>query len=209
MIDLPGPDIENRETCREYVAAGLCPSCGVGPFAVVAIHCYRKHGIDRHQLREILGVYKTTSICDPGHSASRRRLSRRLWTPEVAEKMARSQPRGPGVRSLSTAGVERNRAMALKHRDARIAELRRYGARMTAKALPRYYEFRSGWDAGLSMGELALQFGVDPVTIKAGLRKIGVDPGDGRMRTGRARAAKLASRVQPPHPTPVSRPTAT
>lgn len=52
----------------EALRSGLCPYCGDGPFTVVAIHASKKHGIDRHEIRELVGVSEKTSICDPTYS---------------------------------------------------------------------------------------------------------------------------------------------
>lgn len=51
------------------VTEQVCPFCGEGPFVVVASHVYRMHGITARDLRNMLGLYASKSICDPAHSA--------------------------------------------------------------------------------------------------------------------------------------------
>ena len=61
-----------REKAADWLDAirkQLCPFCGEGPFTVVAMHVTKKHGIDRLELRELLGIGVDESICDPRHSA--------------------------------------------------------------------------------------------------------------------------------------------
>lgn len=54
-------DDPDQETLRAYIREQTCWWCGAGPFKSVAGHV-RYHGIDRHELRELAGVFKQTSI---------------------------------------------------------------------------------------------------------------------------------------------------
>lgn len=182
---------DDQEAARALVAEGLCPICYVGPFAVVALHVARKHGVDRFQLRDMLGVYKTTSICDEGHSAARSRLSRQQWTAERATKMEVARPRGRGTRELSEAGKERNRRQAEAHREQTAEVLKQNSERIHQAALVRYRAWQEQWEAGLSLAEIARRFEVSrSATIKDGLRAVGVDIGrEGLLRRRRRGAA--------------------
>ncbi len=62
----------DTEKVKALVLEGFCPFCGKGPFRVLAGHTYRIHDTDRRQLRDLIGVYYSTSICDPEYSEQRR-----------------------------------------------------------------------------------------------------------------------------------------
>lgn len=53
------------------VEAGFCPFCGEGPFRVVASHS-RMHGVRALELRDLLGIPRSRTICDPGYASELR-----------------------------------------------------------------------------------------------------------------------------------------
>lgn len=54
---------------RRYISAGQCPWCKSGmTFKILALHTYLIHGISGYKLRELAGLNRSTSICDPDHS---------------------------------------------------------------------------------------------------------------------------------------------
>lgn len=72
---------------REAIEAGKCPWCGRGPYKVLATHTARSHGIGASELRELAGMKKRASICDPDHSQHCRELlvERPSW-PEMSRR---------------------------------------------------------------------------------------------------------------------------
>lgn len=63
-----------REKAADWlnaVAKGLCPFCGEGPFIVVASHVHARHGYDKREFRDLLGIPYLASISDPTHRAMR------------------------------------------------------------------------------------------------------------------------------------------
>lgn len=83
---------------REAIAAGKCPWCGRGPYRVLATHTSRSHGVGAAELRELAGLKKRASICDPDHSQNCRELlterpswpamSRKGYEAAAAERVA-------------------------------------------------------------------------------------------------------------------------
>lgn len=65
----PGP-----ASIADCITAGVCPWCGSGPYQVLAGHTYRKHGIDKIELRRLGGFKYHDSICDPALSDRYRQL---------------------------------------------------------------------------------------------------------------------------------------
>lgn len=89
-------------TMQEVLASGHCPVCLAGPFVVPAMHVARVHGIDRFALREMIGVTRGSSICDPDYSEDRREhaRARAVLVPPPAKV--------PGlVHTMSTEGLRR------------------------------------------------------------------------------------------------------
>lgn len=69
---------------RRALDACVCPLCGAGPFKTVASHVQRKHGIDRHVLREAADYNRNHSLTD---AAYRKELSRRGCSAENIEHL--------------------------------------------------------------------------------------------------------------------------
>ena len=66
---------------RAAIEAQTCPFCGKGPFIIVAGHTQRAHGIDRYELRDLAGLYYSTSITPPEHAAERAQAARKHLVP--------------------------------------------------------------------------------------------------------------------------------
>lgn len=78
--DLQRYAAEKADDWRDAVKRQICPFCGSGPFTVVAIHVSRVHEINRKELRDLIGVFYTESICDPFHSKSVAERSSRFYS---------------------------------------------------------------------------------------------------------------------------------
>lgn len=79
----------NFEDLRRYIAAGQCPWCKRRKsFKVLALHTYRIHGISGYELREMAGLNRSTSICDPYYSRLRADLQRRRPQEALQEQLA-------------------------------------------------------------------------------------------------------------------------
>lgn len=84
------------------IRAGWCPACGCGPFQVVLNHAARKHGILRHNMRDLCGLTYSESVCDPEVSAA----ARKRW---MARKEMDPGRQGASKRSAGTMSLEARR----------------------------------------------------------------------------------------------------
>lgn len=79
----------NFEDLRRYIAAGQCPWCpSQRSFTVLAAHTYHQHGISAYELREMAGLNRNTSICDPDYSRLRAELQRRRPPEALQQQLA-------------------------------------------------------------------------------------------------------------------------
>lgn len=172
-IPLFAPDAADQAVSRAYVAAGRCPMCGDGPFAVVAGHTVRKHGVDRHELRDMLGVYKSTSICDAGHSASvRARGRQRFRDGKFDPRQGGGARRSP--RQLSAAAQRENARKLNENRDKALRALDRMREPQRAA---RKRQVTEAWTAGLSLGQIAESLGLSANAVRYWLKLAGIhDP---------------------------------
>lgn len=58
------------------VQACLCPWCGRGPWKMLAAHVAKMHGVSPDQLRDMAGLTRGASICDPAFAAVRSALAK-------------------------------------------------------------------------------------------------------------------------------------
>ena len=66
-----GEDAESEEI-RRLILDGVCPWCGRTNLLVPARHVTSRHGIDRRELRRLMGVSARTPICAPDQTERRR-----------------------------------------------------------------------------------------------------------------------------------------
>jgi hypothetical protein len=57
---------------RRLILDGSCPWCGRTNLLVPARHVSSRHGLDRRELRRLMGVRSRTPICAPAHTERRR-----------------------------------------------------------------------------------------------------------------------------------------
>jgi hypothetical protein len=57
---------------RRLILGGTCPWCGRTQLLVPARHVTSRHGVDRRELRRLMGVRARTPICAPEHTERRR-----------------------------------------------------------------------------------------------------------------------------------------
>ena len=62
---------------RRLILDGTCPWCGRTNLQVPARHVTSRHGIDRRELRRLMGVRARTPICAPEHTERRRQRNLR------------------------------------------------------------------------------------------------------------------------------------
>lgn len=94
----------------------ICPFCGSGPFTVVAIHVSKAHGIDRLELRDLLGLtYSRSSICDPTHAKAC--ADRITGTGDLAHKMSHGGGKKGAKPRYSAAAIQRLRDLSAQIAD--------------------------------------------------------------------------------------------
>jgi hypothetical protein len=125
---LPQRSAEDLERYRRMVPLGICPLCEKRGLKMVAAHTVRAHGLDSHQLRELLGFKFSESIIDPSLSmeiASRPCLKafgkhpnfRRASPMEVHEKISRA---GRAARELNGLRLAKEQTPEQRSRAGRL-----------------------------------------------------------------------------------------
>ena len=89
---------------REAIVTQICPWCGKGPFAMLAVHTNKAHDIDKWQLRELAGYTTRQALCAPDISEKMRQAQ--LDNPHI-EKMQEALERGRKARRWTTAGINK------------------------------------------------------------------------------------------------------
>lgn len=97
-----GPD---RNAILRGIEAQLCPWCGKGPFAMLAVHTNKIHDIDKWMLRELAGLTTNDPLCAPEVSEKMSEANRQ--NPHLEKMHAAARNRGP--KRWTTAGIEKNR----------------------------------------------------------------------------------------------------
>lgn len=135
------------------VRMGVCPFCGSGPFVVVAIHIQSKHGIDRKELRDWLGLFLGEQICDPTHSKV------------LSDSARRALAAGKREVPLAGRGYQRR---------ATSVRMRHNGDRNKYVSTDRWCRLRLAHECGATVNQLAQIEGVNVDLIYRGLGSVGV-----------------------------------
>lgn len=76
---------------RDYIRRRCCPFCDSKKiFIVLASHIAQAHGISAYEFREMAGLNRGTSICDPNYSLERAEQQRRRDPNELQAQLARA-----------------------------------------------------------------------------------------------------------------------
>lgn len=137
----------------------------------------RKHGIDRFQLRDLLGVHYSDSICDPTYSAGRSEHTKQLISDGLMNGGgARSGPRNLSRRTLAE---RRERMKEIRSRQTaetvqKIAQTVRANA--AVRRAPRDSEIIKRLRLTYaSTRSIAALMGIAPTTVKRVARENGID----------------------------------
>jgi transposase len=166
----------------EAIKRQVCPLCGAGPFSVVALHVAQMHGINRLELRDLLGLLKNDSICDPNVSAARSVMSREMY------KVGRINfgPVRRGVpKHLSRLGKERARLGVVARFQApgvQAKSRQTFTERTAAKYAERNSQIAQRALDGKAITEIAEAFDLSPLTVSRIVKKQGVLIPDRRRR---------------------------
>lgn len=123
----PGPSV-----LREYIKALVCWWCGKGPWKSLAIHTRKSHGVSAANIREMAGLFKYTSICDPSFATELAARESNMANLALIPK----KRGGKGSRTLSEAGRQLYRQRLKDYMDAigpeAALEQRRAASRVNA-----------------------------------------------------------------------------
>lgn len=146
---------------RAAIDAGTCPWCGRGPYKVLATHTNISHGISAAELRELAGLAKRASICDPDHSQSCRTIL--TERPDWSEMSSRGNAAGlaKGVHAAANEGRRRQVRQDMAQTDALVA--RRYSA-------------------GALLRDIAAETGLGIDGVRGALSRLGLSDADNRTR---------------------------
>lgn len=192
------------ETVRKYLAVGLCPYCGEGPFHNIAGHTTRLHGAGKKDLCDAAEITYSTSITSPALNEKLSARSQELSTkniPMMQAARAKKYAKEKGKRNLS----KKARAMNAEKLEVARADFRKrhplseerkdiLGAanRERSKRLHQTIIKTVTDHPDLSYQEIAGLIGVAPATITRHMRAEGVNGARRLAATpvGRARYAK-------------------
>jgi hypothetical protein len=181
----------SQEEMRRAVDNGECPFCG-NQYQNIAVHTNRTHGVDKNQLKIMLGIPKSHSVCTPELSEKCAERSRQMFAdrPELKEKM---KPRSK-KRDISEAGKAINMAKLATARkaleDKAAAEgmtANEWTAQLNSKrrrqeTAERDRKIIELAQSGASSADICAQAGVDAEVIRNTLRFYGIDAVDFRRR---------------------------
>lgn len=164
----------SRKAVRLFIEAQLCPWCEEGPYKILASHTHRAHGISADELRELAGVTKTTSICDPDHSENCRERQRGKALP------ATSKPRKRNTYNSAGLAVQRAKLAAARSPEQQRAAAAASAARTLAANQERHAEIARLFEGGLPLTTIAETVGCCGATVRRTLARLGLWEGDGR-----------------------------
>jgi len=82
----------NEDELRDFIRQQRCPFCNSKKtFIMLAGHVWQAHGISAYELREMAGLNRGTSICDPDFSLERAELMRRQDPEKLRAQLAASR----------------------------------------------------------------------------------------------------------------------
>lgn len=95
----------DRDAIRRGIEAQLCPWCGKGPYAMLAVHTNKIHDVDKWMLRELAGLTTRDPLCAPEVSEKMAEANRQ--NPHLEKMHAVAKTRGP--KRWTSAGIEKNK----------------------------------------------------------------------------------------------------
>jgi rRNA maturation protein Nop10 len=141
---------------RRLILAGTCPWCGRTKLLVPARHVTSRHGVDRRELRRLMGVRARTAICAPEETERRRQHNLR------PERVAQLRTLTPWKETTGT----RRPAPTTRPSVARpVADPSSTAPHRRRIDLPQRERIVSRREAGLTFRAIADEEGVSEVTV--------------------------------------------
>jgi hypothetical protein len=141
---------------RRLILDGTCPWCGRTNLLVPARHVTARHGIDRRELRRLMGVRARTPICAPEHTERRRQHNLR------PERLARLRTLTPWK---ETRGTHRPAAVTRPSIPRPWPDPSSTAPRRRRIDLPQRERIASRREAGMTFRAIAEEEGVGEVTV--------------------------------------------
>ncbi len=150
-----GEDAESEEI-RRLILGGACPWCGRTNLLVPARHVTSRHGIDRRELRRLMGVRARAPICAPEETERRRQHNLR------PERLAQLRTLTPWRETTGT----RRPAPTTRPSAARpVADPSSTAPRRRRIDLSQRERIASRREAGMTFRAIAEEEGVSEVTV--------------------------------------------
>lgn len=92
------------DEARDLLRRQMCPACGRGPWMSPLTHAAKKHGIDRHTMRDVCGVTTVESVVEPELSERIRERGKARDMSEVARSGPRKKYRTTAAGRAATSG---------------------------------------------------------------------------------------------------------
>lgn len=143
----------NPAEMRRAISNGECPFCG-RKYHNIAAHTNRAHGVDRFELKELMGIPKTQPACAPEYSETCRDRSSKVFAEDPDGVRSRLRAKGnPHI--YSAAGREINMAKLQQARAAQQTKIVAEGFSSNVEWLAernhqRFLERTEGRDAAIA-----------------------------------------------------------
>lgn len=182
-----------QNALREILEAYMCPWCDRGPFKVVTQHTSRMHGIGPKELRDMAGLYYTTTLSAESTLEKRRANGRKRDMSQVRKgrTLGDQSFKHYSAAAKENYGEQRRRkhelSDAAKARNLKQLEAaRERGAAAAAAAIRREAEkrfreaephIRKAVESQVSYLELARQLGVSTALVGRWAKRMGLPDG--------------------------------
>lgn len=111
--------------------AGECPWCSAGPFRVPISHISRAHGIDRFEIRDMIGVPIVRKFTDPDYSEQRSETTKRM----LEQGILTTKHANPGTPHRRTKALIQSNRRKAEHSIALAGGSKAFARRGREKAL--------------------------------------------------------------------------
>lgn len=143
---------EHVTEMREAVLRGDCPLCGESGFKSIAGHCQTMHGVLSRELRDLLELTYTESICSPELSATMREHNLGKNPGLLGKPTAKTfSKKGRAVITASAAGWSKNVPADVKAAAGRKGGSQNKGQRRSPVEHGTMREYKKGCKCDLCM----------------------------------------------------------
>lgn len=173
----------SQDEMQRAIANGECPFCGER-FKNIAAHTNRTHGIDRFELKEIVGIPKSRPACSEDFTKICSERSKRQMDENPAHRESLVNSVRAKTRNYSTAGRKVQLAKLDKAHDAQdVVEMgRQTTLKRRAQTKERDDKILSAYNSGATLTEIMDDLDVTAQVVNGALRFYGIKRPDFRSR---------------------------